>query len=522
MHDANDVDPMPEPNGAEILDALAEWYGRFIRVTFSDDLSVMSLWTAHTYLINELRTTPRLRFDSILPDCGKSTALDHLKALCYDPMHAALLSSPALIPRMLESGMRTILLDEIEKCLDPDRPGVKELLAIMNSGYRYGATRPVLVPNGRDWVPKEMSTYAPIAMAGNSPNLPADTVSRELRIILMPDLDGVVEDSEWEEIDEAATTLRSRVTTWTDSVRDKVKGMKVDLPDGCVSRMKEKWKPLMRVAVAAGGNWPDVVYRLATDDIARAKREKEAGLKTLPPGMVLFMDLYSIWPKDENFVPTETILTKLIDKNKSYWGEDSPYGKPLTAKRLGILISNTANVTSHRIGGQGPHGYSRSHLELAWIRLGIAPLGTSGKPGESGASGAKTSGSTGSTGSTASQEEGERSGADTDDAGLTDLTGCTDLTETPMQSNAHTGGNGTEPNSSKKSSPEPVVRNARRRPSSSPLEPYESKTCTDCKEDSEELNLSRRCPRCEEAWTAVWKPKFEQWKAKIKSESGLT
>ena len=41
-------------------------------------------------------------------------------------------------------------------------------------------------------------------MAGNNPNLPADTASRQIRVLLMPDIDGTVEDSDWEYIEDAA------------------------------------------------------------------------------------------------------------------------------------------------------------------------------------------------------------------------------------------------------------------------------------------------------------------------------
>ena len=52
------------------------------------------------------------------------------------------------------------------------------MIGIINTGYRVGATRPVLVPTkGGGWDAKEMSTFAPVAMAGNNPNLPADTAS---------------------------------------------------------------------------------------------------------------------------------------------------------------------------------------------------------------------------------------------------------------------------------------------------------------------------------------------------------
>ena len=54
---------------------------------------------------------------------------------------------------------------------------------MFNAGYRVGATRPVLVQTNNNWDTKEMPTFAPVAMAGYSPKLPEDTVSRSIRIL---------------------------------------------------------------------------------------------------------------------------------------------------------------------------------------------------------------------------------------------------------------------------------------------------------------------------------------------------
>src|SRR4029077_1112380 len=117
-------------------------------------------------------------------------------------------SSSALLPRLLESSLRTILLDEIQRSLDPDKPGVGDVLAIVNTGYRVGSKRPVLVATkGGGWDAADMPTFAPLAMAGSSPQLPDDTQSRSIRVLLMPDLTGTVEDSDWEFISDDARAL---------------------------------------------------------------------------------------------------------------------------------------------------------------------------------------------------------------------------------------------------------------------------------------------------------------------------
>jgi hypothetical protein len=354
------------PDGAALLDATVAWLQRFIAATDPDDLRIVALWVAHTYVVVECYTTPRLQIDSVIWESGKTTLLDHLNHLCLDPVQAASLSSPALIPRLLETRMRTLLLDEVDRSLNPDRPGVGELLGIINSGYRVGASRPVLVPvKGGGWDTSEMPTYAPVAMAGNSPNLPADTVSRCIRILLMPDLHGTVEDSDWEHIGDDCAELRTAIATWADNVRGDVKGMKVDLPDGCIARSREKWRPLKRVAVAAGGDWPDIVDRLVVRSLDEDAAMREAGLKARPPGMVLLIDLYAIWPEGQHadMMTTAGLVSLLISHRPTYWGASSAYGKELTEQRLGRLLSQSAKITSARPGGGGnPRGFLRPNL----------------------------------------------------------------------------------------------------------------------------------------------------------------
>jgi len=267
-------DPAPAPpygsiDGAAVLDRVEAWYRRFIRVTFEPDYHLLALWTVHTHLAEECYTTPRLQLDSLVEGAGKTTVLDHLKRLCQDPVLIASLSSPALLPRMLNNGMRTILLDEVHRTLNSDRPGIGELVAIINTGYRAGATRPVNVQvKGGRWEPVDMSTFAPVAMAGNNPNLESDTRSRMIRVLLMPDLDGSVEDSDWEYLEDEAKALQEEIALWAASARETVKGMRVDLPAGCIGRSKEKWRPIKRIAVAARGCWPKIADELIENGLA--------------------------------------------------------------------------------------------------------------------------------------------------------------------------------------------------------------------------------------------------------------
>jgi len=235
--------------------------------------------------------------------------------------------------------------------------------------------------------------FAPVVMAGNYPKLPDDTKSRCLRILLMPDLDGTVEDSDWELIEDDALELAARIQVFATTVRGDIRGLKVDLPDGCISRMKEKWRPLKRVAVMAGGRWPDVCDKLIRESVAELAAEREAGLRNLPPGMVLLRDLHEVWDdslfKDGDLVPTKDLVSNLILHNPEYWGAESSYGKPLTETRFGKLVAAATRETSRRPGGRGGRGFYRRQFEPSWRRLGITNTPVQpGAPGYPGAPGA--------------------------------------------------------------------------------------------------------------------------------------
>jgi hypothetical protein len=198
----------------------------------------------------------------------------------------------------------------------------------------------------------------------------------------MPDVDGHAEDSDWEALDGEVKELHRRVSQWADSVRAHVKDTKDRLPAGCTGRLREKWRPLMRVAELAehnGGHfWKDTVYTMAEADLEDAKNQREANLRQQPAGLVLLQDLAQIWPKDEPFIASEALIKLLLDHNFDYWGPDSLNGShrpKLNATRLGRMVKQTTNTTSRREGRGGtPRGYEREQFEQAWRSMRIRPL----------------------------------------------------------------------------------------------------------------------------------------------------
>jgi len=362
-------------DGAPLLDEVVEWFGRFICCD-PLDLKILALFTLHTHLAIECYTTPRLLLDSAMPGSGKTTVCEHLSRLACNGVLFASLSSPAMLVRILNDGINTLLIDEVDRTLSPDKQDVGDLIAVLNSGYKRGATRPVLVPTGGGWTPVKMPTFAPVVLAGNSPLLPDDTRSRCIRILLAPDIDGTIEDSDWEFIEVEAEELQGRIAAWAEQVREQVSSLKVDLPSECRGRSREKGRPLMRIAIAAGGLWPDQVKELIARDLAEEEADREDGLRNLPPAMVLMHDLYTVWSEGglcagRIFVGSRELVNVLALHNPEQWSENNRFQKRLTETRLGRMISQVCKVHSSRETREGPRGYYRADLEPAWNRLGI-------------------------------------------------------------------------------------------------------------------------------------------------------
>lgn len=372
----------PHARGSSaVLDELRDHLARYVCTVTDGDLDLLTLWIAHTHVVFETYTTPRLLLDSPMPGSGKTTVLEHCNALAFKPMMAASLSSSAMLARALEHEPRTVLVDEADRSLDPKHEGTAELLAVINSGYKRGGQRPTLVPSKENgWELKELSTFGPVAMAGNSPNLPEDTMQRCIRVLLFPDLEETVDETDWELIEDEVSELADRLAAWADVIRETVRTTRPELPAGVKGRNREKWGPLKRVAATAGGHWPATVDKLALADLEQQRDDREAGLTVDKPHVRLLRNLAEVWPTDVSgtpraFVPTEEIITRLSGTFPEEWGHGSPFGKPVTPHRMGRMLGGNYRVKPTRPDSNGPRGYAFAALQTIWGRLHIAPPG---------------------------------------------------------------------------------------------------------------------------------------------------
>lgn len=356
---------------SELLDETRAWYQKYIYVVNDKDLDVLALWTIHTYLCEETYTTPRLLVESPLPGSGKTTLLEHLGKLAYRPLLAASVSQ-AVLARITADGVRTLLLDEADRMLNPKRPGVDDLLAVLNSGYKVSgmriANRPV---KGGGWEFEELPTFSPVALAGNTPLLPDDTRSRCIVIRLLPDIDGITAETNWRDIEPLANALAVKISATADRVREQVASARFDVPPGCKNRMRERWEPLKQIAATASAEWADLTDQLIIKAVQAERQLADNSDIQSAPHIQLAKDLWAIFQDEPGDLKTELVVGLLIKENPNYWSSSNTLnGKDLTPQRLGRMLAANYDIQAARLTAN-TRGYSPGQFQVIWHRLGI-------------------------------------------------------------------------------------------------------------------------------------------------------
>ena len=129
-----------DDRGAELLDDIEVFVGRFVAYPSEHARVAHVLWIAHTHLMAAWESTPRIAFLSPEPSSGKSRALEVTELLVPRPVHAVN-TTPAYLFRKVsdEAGPPTILYDEIDTVFGPRAKDSEDIRGMLNAGHRKGA-----------------------------------------------------------------------------------------------------------------------------------------------------------------------------------------------------------------------------------------------------------------------------------------------------------------------------------------------------------------------------------------------
>lgn len=258
--------------GAHVLDSVERWMSKFVHFPSTTHSTITALWVAGTHMTGAASAEsapqlvhlayPRLGFVSNEPGSGKTTAMERALALCP---RGELLIQPSMAGIMDAVDERqTIGIDEADKYFGKRGGAQAQVIGFINAGYRKNGGS-VRFKNRR------VDSFAPMLYSGllealgvNPALLPLRT--RSLLLEMHPAPYGVkVGEFDDEKHEYAQDTLRDALASWGKLVAPRVPRIVVPDVEGVNNRRAQLWRALFRVAILAGGEWPEKAMRACLD-----------------------------------------------------------------------------------------------------------------------------------------------------------------------------------------------------------------------------------------------------------------
>jgi hypothetical protein len=275
--------------------------------------------------------------------------------LCFRALQAANISAPALF-RAIEKWTPTLLIDEVDSFLREN----EEARGILNSGHTRSSAF-VIRCEGDDHEPTRFSTWGAKALCGIGQL--ADTLA-DRSIPLR--LSRKKANEQTENIRHVAPdywgSLRSKIARWTDDHRDVISRARPDLVDGLHDRANDCWEPLLAIANAIGGDWPQ-----RAREAAKALHGADSDASS--SGVELLADIRQIFQrKGITRLFTTDLLKALVEDDEGPWATWNR-GQPMTARQLSNRLKGfDVRPTQVRIGEGNRRGYDLIDFADAFAR----------------------------------------------------------------------------------------------------------------------------------------------------------
>jgi hypothetical protein len=164
--------------------------------------------------------------------------------------------------------------------------------------------------------------------------------------------------------------VRDRVAFWVASRHEDLANAEPAMP--VEDRAADVWEPLLGIADAAGGDWPERARKACLALSGEAEEDDTERSLSLQ----LLGDLRTVFGEEDRMAGA-TILDRLHKLDGSPWADW--YGRLLNAHDLAKLLRPYGvRSTDVKVDGRALKGYRRDHLYDAWTRY--LPSGTSATP----------------------------------------------------------------------------------------------------------------------------------------------
>ncbi len=347
---------------ADVLDLVVAELRRFVVWPSEEAADAVALWVAATHAQPVWEHASRLVLKSPVKRCGKTRAAEVVRELAAKPLVAGSISAAALVRTIDGTDPPTLVLDEADTIFGrrAETEAGEALRQILNLGHSRGW--PYLRWDVKSKSLETCPTFAMALIAGIG-DLPDTIEDRAIVVVMQRRAPGEVVASFRQSNVPALTGLRNLLSL---AIRGAFHGGYSPPPLPVDDRAADVWEPLVAVADAAGGEWPDRARRAC---LALVRGDDDE------PGLAqkLLADLRAIWGDDERHLPTAVILERLACLDESPWADY--FGRSLTPRDLARLLK-PFGVKSKPIrmpGGSVPRGYSRDDLWSSWAKYTHEP-----------------------------------------------------------------------------------------------------------------------------------------------------
>ena len=255
---SNESKPWPDPvAGAELFDEIQDWIAGYVAAS-EESLVAVTLWAVATWFVSAVYFAPILAILSPTKRSGKTLLLDLLRWICRKPeLTSGVGITSAVLFRMNQQYQPTFLIDEAEKL--SGKNGDKEIISLLNQGYRRGAKVPrCREQRGGEYIIEKFDAFGFRAAAAIGTLW--DTLIDRAVIIPMKRKPKTEKRKRFNgrKVETEGRELSRKICRFT---QDNLGGFddvqrKAPRPDWLHDRGCDNWAGLFAVAQLAGGDWP--------------------------------------------------------------------------------------------------------------------------------------------------------------------------------------------------------------------------------------------------------------------------
>lgn len=323
---------------ANTLDTITKWLAGYVVFPNSHCAPTRALWAAHTWVSPSFYTTPRIILSSPVPGSGKIRVLELLEGICHAPFMTVNSSTAALYRRIAQSSgdgktPPTALYDEVDALFGKrSTPQSEEVRALLNAGYKAGGTVDRCEGGAASMKVIRFPVCVPAALAGLPGNMPATITARAITM----EIKKTPPRGRSSHIANAMPAPKSPppVTNWPHKWKIWLGIWPTPAPS-CPMEWRiarpRCGEPLLAIADAAGGHWPNTARAACRAFVFTPER------RPVSLGVELLHDIREVMDGRET-ISTNDLLAGLRSREESAW-MDLDGGRGITARRMAQLLS---------------------------------------------------------------------------------------------------------------------------------------------------------------------------------------